>query len=105
MIILDINIENFAFFKSKRDSPVTANRNCPLILSISFEPMQVEAMNIDVGRLLSSIENVQSSPNSAGQAGRDSALTSRFKKLPQSLVAKRPDHNAFMGKRKLSTNY
>jgi hypothetical protein len=49
MIILKANIENLTFSKSKRYSPIAANRNRPLFLSVSFELMQVETMDIDAG--------------------------------------------------------
>ena len=102
MIILQINIVDFAFHEPKRDAPIAAHPDRPLASSVALESMKIETVGINIGQLLSGVERVQAAADPCCEVRRYATPTSSLKKLPESLVTERPNRDRFQRNAKLS---
>ena len=80
-------------FKPERQSPVTANADCPVIFEIAGEAMKPPSQSTHIFRLLGVVQREQLQPKLAGMLWLNAGFRPGFKELFQPTVAEAPDHS------------
>jgi hypothetical protein len=108
MIVDVVNIEGFAFFESKDDSPVSAYRHGPESRKLASQPMKAKTRQCHVLNSYGGVQDTQDQPKSLFVLRPDPGVTSGFVEFPQALMGKAANHkfnvtnNVIGYKRKLS---
>ena len=92
MIVFEVQVVHVATGKSKCDPPVAANGNCPLVLSITFESMEIETVRIYVSDISRGVKHVQAPSDSHRQLRLNASTTSCLKELLEPFVTERSNH-------------
>jgi hypothetical protein len=91
MVVCQINIECVTVHEAENDSPVSRYRDAPYALQSSLEGVKAVARQIEVRRMLRSIQVTQHVRDPARLIGSDLACVPLVEAL-QTPVPERPDH-------------
>jgi len=96
MVILQIHIDYIATIKLECDPPISGYPHRVGAFPITREPMKFQPRQVHILRLHRGVQSVQNSMYAVGLLGIYSAALAPGEKPIESLVAKGPDHDAYV---------